>query len=369
LQITEIEKENLTKLIKNSTQYEVVVRSAVSKQEPLQVIAPGESIYYAQCYPKSSTSELLVTIQNSEGHNCSMKVDLMIIKLDPMTYELGEKDLLLRSTVSFVGANTVLDLSTVRKDNFRTRLYGQASFKTMIQFTVSAVSLSFMRLPENKPRQELLNMVFSNLSGFFQINSESEITFDGVIEDIQIDNNSVENTNFPVVLKRGYNPAEERQPQQGKRFLSWHIVVENPLKSNHWYFSHLEVKVSKMELFVEEEYIDSLLNYKNNLLKSIMVETSIGAKDCITYKHYTDFRQLPSDYDISKKVWEVSELIPKNNFVFIESIFVSPIEIELSYYQDAKSTVDKDFEMFSLIGVIIGGFEEAQISLKMISTE
>lgn len=369
LQITEIEKEKLTRLIKNSTQLQIEVRSAQSKQEPIQIVKPGESLYYAQCYPKSSTSLLQVSVEDKDGKLCSKSIDLMIIKPEPIFYEFGHQSLLLRSTVTFVGANTVLELSTVSRDNFKSSSRLHEAFKNIILFSINAVSISFMRLPENKPRQELLNMVISNLTGFVQIIGNSEITFDGSIENIQIDNNSVENTNFPVVLKKAFNPSEDRLPIVNRTFCKWHIVVENPVKSSHWYFSDINVNLSKMEVFIEEEYVDSLLHYKNNLLKAINVKSKLGVKECIVFKYYTDFLKLPQDHDISKRVWEVSELVPKDNFVFVESINVSSIGIELSYFQDAKTTIDKDFEMFSLIGVIIGGFEEAQISLKMIQQE
>jgi hypothetical protein len=369
LQVTEIERGNVTKLIKNSTHFPIEVKSTNNKQEPTQYVKAGESIHYAQCYPKASGSELKITLANSKGEFCSSTIDLMIIKTEPVTYEIGEANLLLRSTVSFVGANTVLELSTVRKDNFRSRDLRQDAFKNMLQYSISAVSVSFMRLPTNKPRQELLNLVLTNVSGFVQVRGGSEITFDGSIGDVQVDNNSSETTNFPVVLKKAFIAGEERLAPEARIFCGWHVVVENPVKSSHWYFSDVTVKFSKVEAFIEEEFVDCLINYCRRLLKTINVEASRDIKHCLKGKYYSDFLELPDDFDFSKMVWELAELVPTNNFVFLELFSVSPIEVELSYYQDAKSTVDKDFELFSLIGVIIGGFEEAQISLKMISQE
>jgi hypothetical protein len=271
--------------------------------------------------------------------------------------------------VSFVGENTVLEIGSVRKGASRSFNTREDGFRNIIEYSISAVSVSFMRLPEKKDRQELLNLVLTNLTGLVQLTGRTQISFDGAVEDIQVDNNSVHNTNFPVVVKKGYNHSEQRDSPLAKRFCSWHVVLKNPAQSSHWYFSDIQVQFSKLELFVEEEYVDSLLSYKTSLLKAVQVETGLSIQDIIKYKYYTDFLEIPDSLDISKKVWKSTPLAPRNILVFVESIYVSPIEVELSYYQDAKSTVEKDFEMFSLIGVIIGGFEEAQISLKMISAE
>lgn len=363
LQICEIEKSQLTRLIKNSTPFRLEIRSAKNRQEPIQTVMPGESIHYAQCYPKSSESLVLVTLIKGKGQSCGTNIDLMLVKPEPITYDIGEEKLLLRSTVTFFGSNTVLDLVTVNKEDIKSRTPSLDSFKNMVQFTISAISVSFMRLPQGKRRQELLNLVLTNVSGFLQYTG-SEFTFDGAIEDIQIDNNSTEKTNFPVLLRKTEFPGDGVK----KYFCTWHSVFENPFKSSHVYVSKLQVKFAKVELFVEEEYIDNLLSYKDTLMKSINIH-QLGVKECIKFKYYTDFLQLPPEFDISKMYWELAEVAPNNNFIFMESIYVSPIEVELSYYQDAKSTVDKDFELFSLLGVIIGGFEETNFKFSMINQE
>lgn len=369
MEVAEIAQDSLTRLIKNSSNFPIEIRSASSKQESPQVVPAGCSLHYAQCYPQSSGSKLKVSLRNSKGNVFSTIIDLMVIQPDPETYDIGESDILLKSNVSFVGENTVLEIGSVRKGASRSFNTREDGFRNIIEYSISAVSVSFMRLPEKKDRQELLNLVLTNLTGLVQLTGGTQISFDGAVEDIQVDNNSVHNTNFPVVVKKGYNHSEQRDSPQAKKFCSWHVVLKNPAQSSHWYFSDIHVQFSKLELFVEEEYIDSLLSYKTSLLKAVQVETGLFIQDIIKYKYYTDFLEIPDSLDISKKVWKSTPLAPRNILVFLESIYVSPIEVELSYYQDAKSTVEKDFEMFSLIGVIIGGFEEAQISLKMISAE
>jgi hypothetical protein len=145
--------------------------------------------------------------------------------------------------------------------------------------------------------------------------------------------------------------------------------MENPARSSHLYFSKIELKVAAMEAFIEEEYIDSIISYGNSLKKLISAHAGRSILECITRKYYEDLLKIPDHFQMEKRVWELSTLSDSNDSVYIDYMHVSQIRVILSYFQDASSTIDKDFELFSLVGVVLGGFEEAPIKLKEINHE
>jgi hypothetical protein len=51
-------------------------------------------------------------------------------------------------------------------------------------------------------------------------------------------------------------------------------------------------------------------------------------------------------------------------FIFIEELVLPSIMAKCSYYQNPSITVEKEFELMSLMGVAFGGFEDANITLK-----
>lgn len=365
LQLNEIKKQNLTKLIKNNTRYEIEIRSSASKQEPPQIIKSGESIHYAQCHPMIAGSELKVTLVNRDEVSLSFIVDVMIINTEAQLFEI-DKDHLIKMTTRFVGANTVLEISTLNKADIRQRNLHMQESSVILQCGINGISLSVMRLHEKKTREEFINLVFYRITAGLDIKSWSEMTFIGSIDDFQIDNNSVESTNFPVILRNFKTPGI---PEDRSKFLQWHVVMENPTKSSHWYFSKVELKIAMMEAFIEEEYIDQILSFGKSLAKLISSQADRSVLECITRKYYDDLLTIPDQFRMDKKVWELSTLSENNDSVYIDYMHITPINLILSYFQDASSTIDKDFELFSLVGVVLGGFEEAPIKIKEVTHE
>ena len=369
MQIFEIARENLTKLIKNSTQFDVDVRSAATKSEPPQVVRVGQTIYYGQCHPKSSGNKLVLSMVSEQHHQISIDVDISEIKSDPQFFETPILNTLIQVNTQFIGANTVLEVKMIRKDSIRGRRDSLNSSIHMFHFGINFISFSIMRLRDHKPRQELLNLVFSKISAGIEVKGGSEFTFVGYVDNFQADNNSLQDTNFPVILRKELKSNEDQMSSEYTRLLQWHIVLENPLKSSHLYFSKVEVKLSSIEAFIEEEYVDTLLNFGKTVIRTLSIEAATDIHECVKRKYYSDLNVVPDQFDLSKRVWEHSELSPNNNSVYIDYILISPMLIILSYFQNASSTVEKDFELVSLMGVVLGGFEEAPIKIKEITGE
>jgi hypothetical protein len=187
LQLYEIRKENLTKLIVNNTQFDIEVKSASTKQEPPQVVGPNKRINYAQCHPMTAGSQLKITLVNREDVSLSYIVDMMVIKPEPQLYEV-DKDLLVRLTIRFVGANTVLEINTLRRNEVRVRGQQLNESSLILQLGINGLCLSVMRLQEQKTREEFINMVFYRITAGLEVRSWSEMNFIGSIDDFQIDN-------------------------------------------------------------------------------------------------------------------------------------------------------------------------------------
>lgn len=369
MQVFEINRENLTKVIRNSTQFDIEIKSSTTKMEPPQVVKAGKSEYYGQCHPKTSGTKLLISRVSDDDRQLSIEVDIAEIKLEPQFFETPIQNTLLQVNTQFIGANTVLEVRTINKENMRSRRDLQNAPVQMIHFGINFFSLSIMRLRENLPRQELLNLVFSSISTGIEIKSGSEITFVGYIDNIQADNNSIQEAIIPVTIRKDPKLNPDILPPEETRLFQWHIVIENPLKSTHWYFSKLEAKVATIEALIEEEYVDTLLNFGRKVYESLSLEASTDMKECITRKYYRDFMEIHHRFDFSKRVWELSLLSPNNNSVYIEYMYISPLCVIMSYFQNSSSTFEKDFELVSLMGVMLGGFEEARIKIKELSGE
>ena len=138
--------------------------------------------------------------------------------------------------------------------------------------------------------------------------------------------------------------------------------------STHLYISNLLFVLGNLEAAFEEEYIDLILEFIDGLNSRIFNDKVEKQFDFIKRKYY-DMMSLPDNFDFNKRLWEFTQIDRKNHYIYIDNLNLPRIVCLLSYFQDASATLDKDFALVSLIGVAVGGFENARIELKGLHRE
>lgn len=394
--VSQLKEDEVTKKICNSTPFKITIRSKSYKNEPPQEIGPGEQIYYAQNFPNKSGSVILLQIHqpsptslvspmasgfghpaqpgqsgqgsallpHAESISTTLEIDFLIITPTPKYFDLGHSSKLVETSVKFVGANKVIDIKfTPKNDIVRQNIENQRVFE--VRFGVNIIDLSFMCLRRKEPRIEMANVFLSNTMGIFEIRNNTNVTFAGFIDHFQIDNNS-NKTNFPVVIRK--IDEKHRKNIEKKRFFEWNVAFENPSMSTHLYFSNVVFALGNLEAYFEEEYVDLLIDYASRLSTRAESEKMESHFDFVKKKYFAPIL-AEDNFDYNKKIFEFTEIDVKNNYVYIDNLNLPQIRCLFSYFQDPSSTVDKDFALVSLIGVAVGGFENANIELKGLHKE
>lgn len=380
-QVFQLKKTEITKKIVNELPFDVEITSGQYRNEPVQVVAAKSELYYTQNYPNKAGSLARLTFyfdkdtssqnqandfgwglnysKDNKKEKVELEVDMLLITNTPKYFQLKQLSKFVQLSVKFLGTNTVIELKLV--SNKAIAKTSQSRHLLDVRFRINVFDISFLYMQNKNPRQEIMNMYFSDIEGLIAIKNDSSISFSGFVDHFQIDNNSNTPTQFPVVFRRLGRGI--RHNVEKKRFLEWKVGLEDPSKSSHLYFSNLTIVLGNTEVTLEEEFLDKLIEYTSSisgLMKAEAIKTNF---DFVKKKHF-DILQIEDNFDYNKKIWEFVEVDTSNNYVYIDNLNLSQIRCLVSYYQDASSTLDKDFQLVSLIGVAVGGFENARIDLK-----
>lgn len=363
--LTALEEKELTMIVQNSTPFKIFARSKLHKFETVQTVYPENQIHYAQKYPNKSGSMLLIQFYNDEGNSINLEVDFMIITSEPRFYEIGDPTHLIEITVKFLGQNKVIGIRLVAKSEI-TREKKVNQEITLIRFEFNIIDISIVQLT-NKGRRELVNLYFSGNRGSLEMRELGGVRVVAQIDHFQIDNNSNIKTSFPVILRVTEDKIRKNVPR--KKFLELDVAFEDPSKSSHLYFSNIILALGNLETFIEEEFADQVLSY----FESLFARLSKGKQttshfDFIKRKYYEGI-SVDNSFDYNQQIWTFTVIDKINNYVFIDNMVLPQVKVFVSYFQDPSSTVDKDFELISLIGVAVGGFENAEIILKGLHRE
>ena len=367
-QVGELAQENLTTLVRNLTPFELQLKSKLNRQEPAQVVSARGQLHYALCYPNKGGSVSEIRFLNEDGQTVCLELDFMLVNTaEPKYFESGNRDLLIKTTIGFFGEHKIVEIEYFPKALLAKRRLDYQMEEFSIRFALNLVGLSIMQLRENKPRIELMNITCQHVEGVFIVRDKSAMEFCGFVSDLQIDNNSTIKTNFPVILRKSKRHTPKNSTEEN--FLEWRVTFEDPSKSTHLYLNEFSVSLCKMEAYLEEEYLDQVLDFTTEVYDSIVKDVSKNKVDYMKKKYYDDFHGVPDGFRLDLLFWQNATLDKNNNFVYIDRLNLPVIRCSLSYFQDASSTIDKDFDMVSLIGVAVGGFEEAPIKIEGIGYE
>jgi hypothetical protein len=367
-QVSQLDTDEVTKVIYNRTPYKLAIKSKATRIEPVQEIDPGQKVPYAQNYPNKAGSVIYVTFQNRSLETITVEVNFLVITSTPRHFDCGEPDKMIQVSVRFIGHHKVIEVLLVSKDDLRHLSQSKPDSILTLKFAYNIIDVSFMNLERKQPRKEICNMLMYDMGGLVEVKNMTNITMRGYIQHLQIDNNSNLNTSFPVVIRR--TDDKLRKNIEKKKFLEWDIAFENPSISSHLYVSNLSLNLGNLEVFLEEEYLDQLIGYASKIGDRIQQEQQTSSFDFVKRK-YLDKMDLGDDFDFNRRVWEFTTLDKKNNYVYIDNLSLPKLKCLLSYYQDASSTMEKDFALavVSLIGVAVGGFENASIEIKGLHRE
>ena len=115
--------------------------------------------------------------------------------------------------------------------------------------------------------------------------------------------------------------------------------------------------------FIEEEYLEKLRRHFAKLHKLISNKLIQSSEDYVHLKYYADLHRAVEGFDINGRLWELAEIDNTNDFVYIQLLGLPKTRFVLTYLEDPSTTLDKDLELFSLLGVAVGGFEGASLDI------
>ena len=367
--VTLIEKEELTTHILNRTNYIIKVSAINGRNEPTQIVESGQQLPYAQFFAKTNDQQLKFLVQDLSEESqlsgefvSSFVVDTRSVNgVDATYFDTKFKDQLMQVRVSFIGKNKVIEVCLVKQKDIHKK-ENRINESIEVCLRIVNIGVSFMRLSKDKPREEILNVsAFGSLISL-SIDSLSQVSFRGKLDDIQIDNSRSPNTYYPVVLKR--SEEKLRDGETIKPALNWIFSIEQSGKSEHMYFKEALVFVSKFDVYVEEDYAAKVQDYFSEISSKINDELENKSEKHLKLKYFESLLKIPENIDINKRSWEIKKIDTSNNQVYAEKLTLPVFSFSLSYYQDPSITMEKDFELSSLIGVAIGGFEDAKILIK-----
>jgi hypothetical protein len=365
-QVSRLLKEEVTKIIQNNTPFKVSIRSKATRSEPIQEIEAGQKINYAQNYPNKASSVIYIMFQNHSQESITIEVNFLVITTTPRHFDCGEPDKMIQVSVRFIGHHKVIEILLVNKEELRQLSQKKPDNVIQIKYTYNIIDISFMNLEKREPRKEISNLFLQDTAGMIEIKNMTNIKLLGYVQHFQIDNNSNMSTSFPVVIRR--TDDKLRKNIEKKKFLEWNVAFENPSMSSHLYVSNLCLNLGNLEVFLEEEYLDQLIKYFSKIGDRVQEEKAETNFDFIKRKYY-DKIDLPDNFDFNKNVWQFSQIDKTNNYVYIDNLSLPKLKCLLSYFQDASSTMEKDFALVSLIGVAVGGFENASLEIKGLHRE
>ena len=293
----------------------------------------------------------------------TIELDLLIITTTPKYFETGNPYYSMQVTVRFLGAHKVIEFKQVWKSDIVRE--GQKTGLLDLRFSLNVLSVSVMYLRKKDPRRELAHVYFSNIMGMVEVRENSSITFAGFVEHFQIDNNSHIKTAYPVVVRKCEDRI--RKSVQKKKFLEWSVSLEDPSKSNHLYISNVLLSLGNLEILLEEEYLDLLKEYVGDISERIQQEKETKTFDFAKKKYFD--RPEEHGFDRSLLLWQFTSIDVHNNYVYIDNLSLPHLKVLVSYFQNASSTMEKDFELVSLVGVAVGGFENALLEMKGLHKE
>ena len=357
----------MTKKIDNRTPYTIRVRSKGHGAEPPQEIASGECKPFAQKYPIQAGAVLkldLLVPNEDKTDVLTCEANCLILTTTPRLIELGMPEYLLRVSVAFQGAHTVVSVDLVGRG---IPPQDQKDGTTELRLRINLIDVSVLHAPHKQRRREVLNVLLSGLLVKLT-SSGTSYQIAGVIDELQLDNSA--DTSCPVVLKSG--GLSTRKNVAPRPFLEWNVSLQDPAKSSHLYLSEVAIALGALELKIEEEFIDSVTTFKNALTARASSGQPDAQKDFLESKYFAKRiaeREPTNDSEaqvneMNGLLWEKTKLDSTNNFVYIDNLILPTVRCLLSYYQDPSSTYSKDFTVVSLLAVAVGGFEHFPLDMK-----
>jgi hypothetical protein len=360
-QISQQKIDEVTKVIHNKTPFKLEIKSKSIRTEPVQEIEAGDKIHYSQNYPNRAGSVIYINFENHSKMPITIEVDFLKITAVPRHFDCGDPEKMIQVSVRFIGHHKVIEVVLVGAEELRQLNQEKQDNVITFKFAYNIIDISFMSLERKQPRREICNLFLFDTAGLIEVKNMTNITLKGFIHHFQIDNNSNMTTSFPVMVRR--TDEKFRKNIEKKKFVEWNVAFENPSMSSHLYVSNLCLSLGNLEVFLEEEYLDQLISYASRISERIQEENTETNFDFIKRKYFEKI-DLPDNFDFNRKVWEFAKLDKNNNYVYIDNMSLPKLKCLLSYYQDASSTMEKDFALVSLIGVAVGGFENASIEIK-----
>jgi len=357
--VSEIDRAELTTHVVNRTPFLLVLSSPKNRHEPKQSVARNQRLPYALTYPRDGGSQVRFELLDAEGRPLiGFQVETLAVNANEPHHFQSDglpADNLVQVVIKFAGQFKVIEVSLLRTSQLGSK---DAEAPTLLELGLglSRLGLSLIRMRQDETREELLNLTLTEGTASFSVTGSSQVTFAGGFEDIQVDNNASQKTSCPVLLRK----LACRGP---KKALQWSFSFDNPTLSSHLFFRWAAFESASFEVFIEEEYLEKLRRYFWKLHKQVSNRLIESSEDYVHLKYYADLHLTQEGFDLNKRLWELAELDNTNDFVYIQQLGLPPTRFVVTYLEDPGTTLDKDLELFSLLGVAVGGFEGASLEI------
>lgn len=295
-----------------------------------------------------------------------------------------------------------------RNQNFNHSVIAQV-FQFRLRIPETGLSICTFSSEKKKKRIELLYIQLSELF-FAYVLQEKDSSISFTLREIFLNNNSSHSIDYPVIIRKILNKSPN-DPTKNQDAIKFDLIWNNSTSKHQFNIKQQKFTMNKLQLFLEEEYIEELAKFfKDTFLPNLSDNLSNekfnweklrNSINQITLKrHFINHLQLQellkdiTNYHIGdekyhmtlqdkekfvnekgktliesksrllKPEWKLVELKNFDEFIFFEELVLPSIMARVSYYQNPGITVEKEFELLSLMGVAFGGFEDATITLK-----
>ena len=204
-----------------------MLSSPKNRHEPKQTVARNQRLSYALTYPRDGGSQVKFELQDSEGVGLiGFCVETLAVNAnEPQHFQSDglPADGIVQVVIKFAGQNKVIEVNLVRQSQIGLK---DSEKPAVLEFGVclSRLGLSVMRMRQDETREELINLTLTDGAASFSVTGNSQITFAGAFDDLQVDNNSSQKTACPVLLRRVAARAAKKAIKRngwGTPGLSW----------------------------------------------------------------------------------------------------------------------------------------------------
>jgi len=189
---------------------------------------------------------------------------------------------------------------------------------------------------------------------------------------MNIDNNTVLDTTFPVLLTPT-KPRDLLDPNQKNYFLDF-LLNQKPFSNEITFYENVAFLLNSASFRIDGMFIDTILESVNRLMKSMEVDDPNAKRTIAQSLFYSthEAKKLEQENEFESMFgWKTSEIQEGQGNIFIKNLTIHPLFLTLSFQLKKKEAQENVFFLFNLLtsalGTALANLDEAPIQLKGIN--